>query len=76
LLFRFTHEQLSDDDLDALNIRICKQMVVDGGPYVDHARYKGKVGVRLIIANSKTQKKHIEKLLDHCNALGQTLLPR
>jgi len=76
VLFRFTHEQLSDDDLDALNIRICKQMVVDGGPYVDHARYKGKVGVRLIIANSKTQKKHIEKLLDHCNALGQTLLPR
>ena len=75
VLFQFrpsTH--LSEDQLRVLNIAICKAMQVQGGAFVDYAKYQGKTGIRLILANSDTQASDINRLLSHCIKTGESLV--
>jgi len=64
---------LSEEQLRTLNIGICKTMQAEGGAFVDYAKYQGKTGIRLILANSDTQASSISKLLEHCVKTGQRL---
>ncbi len=78
IVFRFEppsdNPAYSDDEsISKLNMEICKTMMREGGPYVDYARYKGKVGVRLILANDQIDSEHIENLLDQCERIGKEL---
>ena len=75
VLFQFrpsTH--LSEDQLRVLNIAICKSMQTEGGAFVDYAKYQGKTGIRLILANSDTQASDINRLLSHCIKTGESLV--
>ncbi|NND81646.1 MAG: glutamate decarboxylase [Gammaproteobacteria bacterium] len=54
----------SEEELAKLNQDICRRIKQDGGPYVDYARYKGRLGIRLIIANELTSEAHLQKLIN------------
>jgi hypothetical protein len=56
-----------------LNIAICKTMQIEGGAFVDYAKYQGKTGIRLILANSDTQASDINRLLTNCIKTGEML---
>jgi glutamate/tyrosine decarboxylase-like PLP-dependent enzyme len=56
-----------------LNMAITKAMMAEGGAYSDYAHYKGRVGIRLIIANEFMSKEHITGLLAQCVSIGQRL---
>lgn len=74
VLFRYAPENISDEqELRRLNIEICKTMMRSGGPYVDYAQYKGRTGIRLILANDEITREHLEKLLDKCERIGREL---
>ena len=65
---------LNEEQLRVLNIAICKSMQTEGGAFVDYAKYQGKTGIRLILANSDTQASDISKLLTNCIKTGQSLV--
>ena len=73
ILFRFNDKTRSEEALAALNVQICKTMRENGGAYVDHAKYKGHTGIRLIIANQQTQVRDLERLLLEVERIGKEL---
>ena len=73
VLFRYRHGSLSETQLAALNTNICKHMHESGKAYVDYAKYKGRTGVRLILANQDAQLSHIENLLHNVTEIGMQL---
>lgn len=74
VLFRYHPDHISDEQqLRQLNIDICKTMMREGGPYVDYAQYKGRSGIRLILANTELNPTHLEHLLAECQRIGQQL---
>ncbi|MGQ7847281.1 pyridoxal phosphate-dependent decarboxylase family protein [Granulosicoccus sp. 3-233] len=75
VLFRYHPAQLTDEDeLRQLNIAICKQMMNNGGPYVDYAQYKGRYGIRLILANDEVSETQLSSLLALCEQTGREML--
>lgn len=64
---------LDQAQLRTLNIAICKTMQIQGGAFVDYAKYQGKTGIRLILANTNTQTSDMTRLIAHCIATGQAL---
>lgn len=73
VLFRYRDDSLSETQLATLNTDICKRMHESGKAYVDYAKYKGRTGVRLILANQDAQLAHIENLLRDVNEIGSEL---
>lgn len=77
VLFRYRPEHITDEqELRRLNIEICKTMRSAGGAYVDYAQYKGRTGIRLILANSDVCHDDLVELLDKCERIGKQLLDR
>lgn len=75
VLFRYRPEHMTDEQaIRQLNIEICKTMMRNGGPYVDYAQYKGRYGIRLILANGEVTRQHISVLLDQCELIGRELV--
>jgi glutamate/tyrosine decarboxylase-like PLP-dependent enzyme len=75
VLFRYRPESISDEQmLRQLNIAICKTMKATARAYVDYAQYKGRTGIRLILANNEVTDVHLRSLLDSCERIGQELL--
>jgi len=74
VLFRYKPDHINDEQaLRQLNIDICKTMMRSGGPYVDYAQYKGRTGIRLILANDEVDSDHLQRLLDKVQRLGMEL---
>lgn len=74
VLFRYKPDNIDDEQaLRKLNIEICKTMMRSGGPYVDYAQYKGRTGIRLILANTAVTHEHLERLLDKVQRIGMEL---
>ncbi|MEH6578707.1 MAG: pyridoxal-dependent decarboxylase [Amphritea sp.] len=74
VLFRYRPENISDEqELRCLNIEICKTMMRSGGPYVDYAQYKGRTGIRLILANGEVSREDLVNLLDKYERIGREL---
>ncbi len=74
VLFRYKPDNIDDEQaLRKLNIEICKTMMRSGGPYVDYAQYKGRTGIRLILANTEVTHDHLERLLDKVQRIGMEL---
>ena len=77
ILFRFEPEgSLGEAELENLNVAICKAMLKRDLGFVDYARYKGKLGIRYILANSDLTANHVEQFLSHCLCLGKELSGR
>ncbi len=77
VLFRYHPEHMTDEDeLRRLNIAICKTMMNDGGPYVDYAQYKGRYGIRLILANEEVGEDQLMSLLVLCEQTGRDIANR
>ena len=67
VLFRFVPEtDVNEDQLTRLNIAICKTMLEQDLGFVDYARYKGRTGIRYILANTELTEQHINRFLKHC----------
>ena len=74
ILFRYVPKSIHESSIiDQLNRDICKTMVAEGGPYIDYANYKGKTGIRLILANEDVTEEHLDDLLTLCEKTGETL---
>jgi glutamate/tyrosine decarboxylase-like PLP-dependent enzyme len=74
VLFQFRPAiHMDEEQLRELNIAICKTMQIEGGAFVDYAKYQGKTGIRLILANSDTQASDIDRLMSNCIKTGETL---
>lgn len=74
ILFRYRPTGMTDEnELKNLNIAICNAMKNSGGAYVDYAQYKGRYGIRLILANEETDEPQIASLLEQCDQTGQKL---
>lgn len=74
ILFRYVPKtNMSEEEISHLNKAICKTMVVEGGAYIDYANYKGKFGIRLILANEQVTTEHLDKLLTQCENYGEKL---
>ncbi|MGY8861183.1 MAG: pyridoxal phosphate-dependent decarboxylase family protein [Pseudomonadales bacterium] len=74
VLFQFRPAiHMDEEQLRELNIAICKTMQIEGGAFVDYAKYQGKTGIRLILANSDTQASDINRLLSNCIKTGEML---
>ncbi len=74
VLFRYAPKGINDEQATRqLNIGICKTMMNSGGAYVDYAHFKGKTGIRLILANQDVSLLHLEQLMDQCEEIGQRL---
>ncbi len=73
VLFRYESKSLDEEQTAALNISITKKMCADGNGYVDYATYKGRTGIRLILANQTTGKNDILKFIDEIIAAGDAL---
>ena len=73
ILFRYKPKSINDEEeIRQLNISICKTMMKSGGAYVDYARFKGRTGIRLILANENVTTAHLMNfLLDQCEKIGQ-----
>jgi glutamate/tyrosine decarboxylase-like PLP-dependent enzyme len=79
VLFRYIPDSLKEINSDnesavgQLNMAITKTMMAEGGAYIDYAHYKGRVGIRLIIANEFMSKDHITSLLAQCVSIGKRM---
>ena len=74
ILFRYKPANfVSEEHSRELNIKITKTMMKEGGAYVDYAKFKGRSGIRLILANQDVTEKHIDKLLLDCERIGADL---
>lgn len=74
VLFRYQPDRsMSEQELRQLNIDICKTMMREGGPYVDYAQFKGKTGIRLILANQTVQTADVDLFLRRCVEVGERL---
>ena len=74
ILFRYKVKKfISEEHSSALNTKITKTLIAEGGSYIDYASFKGKLGIRLILANENVTKKHIDTLLEDIERVGQRL---
>lgn len=74
VLFRYKPTNTNDEQkIRQLNIKICKTMMHSGSAYVDYAQFKGKTGIRLILANQDVSQSHLETLMTRCKEIGQEL---
>lgn len=76
VLFRFeplnAPKPLDEAQLKELNIAICQEMKSQG-TYIDYATYKGRAGIRFILANTLCQKSDIDIMVTKCIAVGEAL---
>ena len=63
ICFRYIpkENQLENNVLDQLNLEIRKRLIHSGTAFVNYANYRGKIIIRLILANSELQKEDLEK---------------
>lgn len=82
VLFRYVPSEaslaqaLDELALRELNIEICKTLKAEGVAYIDYARYKGRTGIRLILANSEDSEKDINEMLANCIRVGDSITQR
>jgi len=76
VLFRYSpSEDLNEQQLRTLNIAICQQLKKQG-IYIDYAQYKGRTGIRLILANAMCQQQDIDNMLSACIEVGDKIFQR
>lgn len=74
ILFRYKVKNfVSEEHSRALNIKITKTMMAEGGSYIDYASFKGKSGIRLILANQNVTMDDIDTLLADIERVGKRL---
>lgn len=73
ILFRYELKTLNEDSLRELNITICKKLKNEGLAFIDYASYKGRTGIRLILANGEATKEDINVVINHCKNAGDLL---
>ncbi|EPJ45198.1 MAG: hypothetical protein OFPI_37660 [Osedax symbiont Rs2] len=73
VLFRYQpNSELNEQQLTKLNVAICKKLKAQG-TYIDYAQYKGRTGIRLILANSLCQPADIDDMLQACISAGNEI---
>lgn len=64
ILFRYNPTPTYDEEqLRLLNITICEKLKKEGSAFIDYASFKGRSGIRLILANGEATKTDIDKVL-------------
>ena len=73
VLFRYQPStELNEQQLTKLNIAICQKLKKQG-TYIDYAQYKGRTGIRLILANSLCHNRDIDEMLQACIDTGNEI---
>ncbi len=73
ICFRYIakENQLENNVLDQLNLEIRKRLIHSGTAFVNYANYRGKIIIRLILANSELQKEDLEKFFHNLVKTGR-----
>ena len=73
ICFRYISQenQLENNVLDQLNLEIRKRLIHSGTAFVNYANYRGKIIIRLILANSELQKEDLEKFFHNLVKTGR-----
>ena len=73
ICFRYISKenQLENNVLDQLNLEIRKRLIHSGTAFVNYANYRGKIIIRLILANSELQKEDLEKFFHNLVKTGR-----
>ena len=69
--FRFRPEGVEESELDELNARVGRALLVDGRVYVGTTRYEGRVAFRPAIVNWRTTTEDVELIADVVVELGE-----
>ncbi|MEH6445097.1 MAG: pyridoxal-dependent decarboxylase [Oceanospirillaceae bacterium] len=73
VLFRYQPTAYLDEkELRRLNIAICTTLKAQG-TYIDYAQFKGRTGIRLILANSACNIADVETMLAHSIKVGDEI---
>ncbi len=62
--FRYFEEELSEEELDSINIAIRQQIKEEGAFYIVQTRIRGKYFLRVTVMNPFTTEKIMEQLID------------
>lgn len=74
ILFRYEPQcSMQEEQLRQLNIAICKKLKSEGLAYIDYASFKGKSGIRLILANDNASQEDIDKVIEYCKSAGDLI---
>ena len=74
VLFRYRAPQLDEQAQRQLTVDICKTLMARGIAYSDYAKFKGRTGIRLILANDSADLAQLEQLLATIESVAQELL--
>lgn len=75
VLFRYKPQTaITEEASRQLTIYMTKQLVKQGGAYIDYASFKGKTGIRLIIANEGMTIKQLQKTLGQFAHIAEDFL--
>lgn len=77
ILFRYEPlRPMPEEQLRQLNIAICKKLKGESLAFIDYASFKGRSGIRLILANNRATQKDIDSVLKYCQSIGDLLLKK
>ena len=71
--FRYRPPEVSEDELDELNLRIAQEALRDGRVYFGRTRWAGQVAFRPVFVNWRTTNEDAELVLDVVLELGARL---
>ena len=60
--FRATPEDLSEDELNALNERIMNEINASGEAYLSHTKLNGKFTLRFSVGSIRVEERHLKKV--------------
>lgn len=76
ILFQYKpSDDISESSLKKINIEICKRLASEGIAFIDYATFKGRTGIRLILANESISKDYLSKLIQQCKKIGDSISP-
>jgi aromatic-L-amino-acid decarboxylase len=68
ICFRFNDGMHSEDELNELNAKLLNMINQTGNVFLTHTKLKGKYAIRIVIAQTNVEFKHVDKLTEIINS--------
>jgi aromatic-L-amino-acid decarboxylase len=68
ICLRFNDGMHSEDELNELNAKLLNMINQTGNVFLTHTKLKGKYAIRIVIAQTNVEFKHVDKLTELINS--------